>query len=63
MKWVKVHDKMKDGRYYVKMLMNNLTILKGCETIRNGVWQLGSGWLVIKEVLEYLDETDDDNNH
>lgn len=57
MKWTKTYEKLPtNGRYYVKMLMNDFTITKGCETIEDGEWKLGSGHFIVREVIEWLDE-------
>ena len=59
MEWIKFENEMpKDGTYYVKALMNNGQVCKLIESFKNGVWELGSGHLVIRLILEWLKEDD-----
>jgi hypothetical protein len=55
--WVKTKDRLPpDGFYYVKKLMNNGNIGKGCENYLAGEWNLGSGHFIVNEIIEWLDE-------
>lgn len=57
MKWIRTLDRLPpSGGYYVQMLMKNGSLSKGCESFDNGEWKLGSGHLVVQEVIAWLDE-------
>jgi hypothetical protein len=60
MEWIKTADRLPpNGSYYVKRVSYAGIESKGCERIENGDWKLGSGHFVVKEITEWLDETEE----